>query len=191
MTIPHLHPLWSERLRTTTGCGVFFHACIADIRSGSGYQSAPTLNAVRKLARAQYPWAILFLANSLVQLPNFLAAWVNGYREIGFLAEVPITLHDRASLSSPSLACSVPPSTIQFDLLVFPWRGLFSRVDPLFPPSCHPKNSTFDFAFYSSLGRSDTTPLKSTIVVFLLITSRVVLRNGVQRETDAQWTKTI
>ena len=126
MTIPHLHPLWSERLRTTTGCGVFFHACIADIRSGSGDQSAPTLNAVRKLARAQYPWAILFLTNSLVQLPNFLAAWVNGYREIGFLAEVPITLQASDGHDNDTLSCSVLPSTIQFDLLVFPWRVFFS-----------------------------------------------------------------
>ena len=32
-------------------------------------------------------------------LSFFLAAWVNGYREIGLLAEALITLHDRVSFS--------------------------------------------------------------------------------------------
>ena len=69
----------------------------------------------------------------------FLAAWVNGYREIGFLVEVPITLHDRVSLSWPSPACSVLPSTIQFDLLVFPWREFFLEPLRFFHPRAIPR----------------------------------------------------
>ena len=43
-------PSCPEWLRTTPGCGVIFHVCIAYTPSDSSYQSVLTLNAVHKLA---------------------------------------------------------------------------------------------------------------------------------------------